>query len=63
MVCARDEPFFEVGMNHACRLRGQGVTLDGPGAHFLGADGEVGDQIKQFVAFPDHAAEAGFRQA
>ena len=33
--------------------------LDGPGARFLGADGEEGDEVEQVVAGADDAREAG----
>ena len=55
-----DEAFFEIGVNHACGLRRFGAALDGLGAHFFGADGEIGNQFQQFVTFTNHAAQARF---
>src|SRR5262245_35151224 len=37
-----DEATLEIGVDHACSLRGGEAALDGPRAHFLHACGEVG---------------------
>src|SRR5690606_8019797 len=58
-----DEAAFEIGMDDAGGLGGLGSDGNRPGAGFLGADGEIGLQVKEFVAFADQAVEAGFGQA
>ena len=58
-----DEALLEVGVDHAGRLRRGGADLDGPGAHFLLAGGEVGLQAEQLIAGADHPVEAGFFHA
>src|SRR5690606_39826407 len=52
-----DESFFKVGVNHASGLRSGGADLDGPGADFLHASGEVGLQVEQLVTGADHAVQ------
>ena len=55
-----DEAALEVAMDHTCGL-GSGVAhMDGPGAHFLHARGEVGLQAQQLEA---GAKEAGKMRA
>jgi len=49
-------------VDHARRLRRGGADGDGPGAGFLGADGEVGLQAQQFVGLADQAVQAGLFQ-
>ena len=41
-----DEAFLEIRVDDAGRLRALGAALDRPGARFLRADGEVGDEIR-----------------
>ena len=50
-------------MDRARRLRGLRSTRHGPGARFLGADGEEGDEAKQFIARPDDPRETRFGKA
>jgi hypothetical protein len=45
-------------MDHAGRRRRFGAAVDGPGAGFLGADGEIGDEVEQLVAGADQAVKA-----
>ena len=40
-----------------------GALVDGPGARFLRAGGEEGDEAEKLVTGLDHASEAGFVQA
>jgi hypothetical protein len=49
-----------VWMTAAC---GGVAHVDGPGAHFLDAGGEVGLQAQQLVAGADQAVEAGLFEA
>ena len=44
-----DEAAFEIGVDFARRLRCARTGMDGPGARFLGADGEKGQQVEQLV--------------
>ena len=48
-----DEAALEVGVDDAGRLRRGVAAVDGPGAHFLHAGGEVGLQAEQVVAGAD----------
>ena len=54
-----DEAALEVGVDLAGGLGRLGAAVDGPGARFLGAGGEEGDQAEQLVAGADHPREAG----
>ncbi len=47
-------------MNDAGRLGGRGALLDGPGAGFLGAGGEVGLEAEGVEAYVGEGGEAGF---
>ena len=58
-----DETALEVAMNLACGLRGLAALLDGPGAGFLGADGEEGDEVEEVVAGADDPGETGAKEA
>src|SRR5690606_18531593 len=58
-----DETAFEIGVDDAGGLRGLGAHRNGPGAGFLGADGEIGLQVQELVALADQAVEAGFFKA
>src|SRR5581483_7182559 len=40
-----------------------GAAVDGPGAGFLRADGEIGDEIEQLIAGADQPVEARFLKA
>ena len=59
----RDEAAFEVAMDHAGGGRRLGAGGDGPGAGFLGAAGEVGDEAQQGVALADHPVEPAVIEA
>ena len=54
-----DEAALEIGVDDAGGLGRLGAFLDRPGARFLGAGGEEGDQMEQVVAGADDAGEAG----
>src|SRR5215212_6921614 len=58
-----DEALLEVRVDDARRLRGPRAAGDRPGAGFLGADREVGDEAEEFIARPDHAVEAWLLEA
>ena len=58
-----DEAFFEIGVDDARGGRGLGAACDRPGAGFLGADGEIGDEVEQRVAGEDKPVEASFFQS
>jgi hypothetical protein len=47
-------------VDDAGRAGGFGAAADGPGADFLYASGEVGDEVEQRVGGVDEAVEAGF---
>src|SRR3990167_511410 len=53
-----DETTLEIAVDHACGLRGGIAHVDGPGAHFLHARGEVGLQAQQLEAGADQSVEA-----
>ena len=57
-----DEALLEVGVDDAGRRRRLGAARDRPGARFLRADREVGDEVEQLIARADQAVEAGFRR-
>ena len=52
-----DEALFKVGVNDTGRGGRLGAAVDGPGASFLRADREVGDEIEQLVAGADQPVE------
>ena len=58
-----DEAAFEVGVDDAGGFGGGVAFVDGPGADFLDAGGEVGLQAQEVVAGADEAVEAGFFEA
>ena len=58
-----DEAALEIGVDLAGRLGRLGAACDRPGARFLGAGGEEGDQAEQLVAGADDAGEAGLLEA
>lgn len=58
-----DEAFFEVGVDDSGGTGGLGSADDGPGADFLYASGEVGDEVEQGVGGVDEAVEAGLFEA
>ena len=53
-----DVALLKVRVNHTRSLRSGVAHMDGPGAHFLHASGEVGLQPQQFVGCHDQAIEA-----
>ena len=55
-----DIALFEIGVDHACRLRSRVAHMDGPGPHFFHASGEVGLQSQQGVGRADQAVLARF---
>src|SRR5581483_386574 len=55
-----DEALLEIGVDDARGLRGAGALGYRPGARLLGAGGEIGDEAKELVAFPDEAVEPRF---
>ena len=58
-----DEAALEIGVDDAGCLRRLGALVDGPGARLLRSDGEIGDEVKQFVAGADELVEARLLQA
>ena len=54
-----DKAALKVAVDDARGLRGGVALVDGPGAHFLDACGEVGLQAQQLVARADEAVQAG----
>src|SRR5579859_1184449 len=54
------EAFFEVGVDDAGGLWGFPAFVDGPGADFLYAGGEVGGEVEQAVYAADEFVEGGF---
>ena len=52
-----DKALFEIGMDDAGGGRRLGAAVDGSGAGFLRADGEIGDQMQQLVTGADQAVE------
>src|SRR6185437_150770 len=58
-----DEAFLEVRMDDAGRARGFGATPDSPGANFLHAGCEVGDEIQQAIGGVNESIEAGLSKA
>ena len=58
-----DKPALHIRVDFTRRIRRLGALMDGPGARFLGADGEEGDQVEQVIARADHPGEAGFVEA
>ena len=58
-----DEAAFKVGVNDACGLWGLCTVGNGPGADFLHAGGEVGNEAEQLVGRVDKAVETGFGEA
>ena len=58
-----DEALLEIRVDHAGGAGSLGALGDRPGAGFLRADGEVGDEAEQLVAGADHAVEAGLFKA
>ena len=57
-----NEAALEVAVDFAGRLGRLGTLVDGPGARFLGAAGEKGLQVEQFISGADDAREAGLFQ-
>ncbi|OIQ67241.1 hypothetical protein GALL_511800 [mine drainage metagenome] len=49
-------------MDHASSRGCLGAAVDSPGAGFLRADGEIGDEVQQLIAGADQTVEAGFLQ-
>ena len=58
-----DETLFEVGVDDAGGSGGFGAAADSPGADFLHAGGEVGDEVEERVGGVDEAIEAGLLEA
>ena len=58
-----DEAALEVGVDLARRFRRLGAAVHRPGARFLRAGGEEGDEAEQLVAGVDHAGEPGLVEA
>ena len=58
-----DKAAFEVGVDDAGSLWGSVAFVDGPGADFLDAGGEVGLQAQEVVAGADEAVEARLFEA
>jgi len=58
-----DEAALEVGVDDTGGSGGLGAAFDGPGADFLDAGGEVGDEIEQTIGGVDEAVEAGLAEA
>ena len=58
-----DEAAFEVGVDDTGSLGSLPALVDGPGAHFVGAGGEVAAQAQRVVAGTDDAHQAAFRDA
>src|ERR1700730_16915561 len=58
-----DKTLFEIGMNHAGGGGRLGAAVGGPGAGFLGPDGEIGNEVEQLVAGADQAVETGLLQS
>src|SRR5262245_5859816 len=54
-----DEPLLEISMDDACRLWRLGAPGDSPGTRLLRTHGEIGHEVKELVAGPDHTVEAG----
>ena len=50
-----DKAAFEIGVDHAGGLRGGVAFVDGPGADFFYAGGEISLQAEQVVAGADQA--------
>jgi hypothetical protein len=58
--CLRaDEAFFKIGMDHAGGLRCGVTGMDGPGANFLDAGGEISLQAEQLVGGADQRFKPG----
>src|SRR5690606_11381278 len=57
-----NEAAFKVRMDNAGRLRRLGALLYGPGARFLGARGEEGDEVQKLVAGPYEPIQPGLVQ-
>jgi hypothetical protein len=55
-----DEAALKVGVNDACGLGGGVADVDGPGAHFFDAGGEIGLQTQEFEGGANEAVQAGF---
>ena len=55
-----DEPAFEVRVDFPRGARRLAALLNRPGARFLGADREEGDEVQEVVAGADDSGEAGF---
>ena len=58
-----DEAAFEVGVNHACALRGLVACVERPGAAFLFACGKEGAETEDFVTLANDGVEARFLHA
>ena len=58
-----DETLLEIGVDHTRGLRGGPAFVNGPGACFLGADGEIGHQAEQIVAGMDQLDQARLVEA
>ena len=58
-----DEAALEIGVDDPGRLRRLRAVLDRPGAGFLGAGGEEGDEVEEVVAGADDPGEAGLLEA
>ena len=54
-----DEALLEIRVDLARRFWSRRAGVNGPGARFLGTDGEEGQQVEQFIPRADHAGEAG----
>ena len=58
-----DVALLEIGMDHTCRLWSGVADMDGPGAHFLDACGEIRLQAEQLVCCSDQPVQSGFSLA
>ena len=54
---------LEVGVNHACALRGLVACMERPSAAFLFAGGKEGAEPEDFVTLANHGVEARFLHA
>ena len=58
-----DEAALKIGVDLARGLRGLGALLDGPGAAFVAARGQEGDEAQQLVAALDQPVQTRLLQA
>src|SRR5947207_3118071 len=58
-----DEALLEICVNDPGRLRRPGPLGDGPGAGFLGTDGEIGHEMEQLITGTYYAVEARLGEA